>query len=216
MKSSSEYRAMARETLSNRWSEAAVLSLIAIAVATIFSLPFAFLPEYAFWLQTVGNGSNLIIAILLSLPLSYAIANAYLTWVRGEDTSIIQTTFQHFTNDYSRSVPMMLLMGLAIIGLGIITLGIGAIILGFAYSMAPYLLRDYPTLSSTEALRSSRQMMRGHKWELFLLQLSFIGWGILCLLTLGIGFLWLEAYIQTAQAHFYEDLKAETIVEKPF
>ena len=52
-------------------------------------------------------------------------------------------------------------------------------------------------------------MMNGHKFDLFYLHLTFIGWGILSLLTLGIGFLWLNPYMMTAQAQFYEDVKAE-------
>ncbi|MGN0187254.1 MAG: DUF975 family protein [Paludibacteraceae bacterium] len=50
--------------------------------------------------------------------------------------------------------------------------------------------------------------MSGHKMKLFLLDLSFIGWGILCVLTFGIGFLWLAPYISVSHAHFYEELIA--------
>jgi len=50
-------------------------------------------------------------------------------------------------------------------------------------------------------------MMQGYKNDYFLLQLSFIGWGILCSLTLGIGFLWLTPYIKTGNAIFYRELK---------
>lgn len=53
------------------------------------------------------------------------------------------------------------------------------------------------------------RMMRGHKLELFLLHLSFIGWFLLCILTLGIGFLWLTPYVHSTQAAFYEDVKEE-------
>lgn len=49
--------------------------------------------------------------------------------------------------------------------------------------------------------------MDGHKWRLFCLHLSFIGWWLLCTLTLGIGTLWLAPYIQNSTAAFYEDLK---------
>jgi len=47
-----------------------------------------------------------------------------------------------------------------------------------------------------------------------LLDLSFIGWAILCLFTFGIGFLFLQPYVQSAHAAFYEDLKAQTVVEE--
>ena len=52
-------------------------------------------------------------------------------------------------------------------------------------------------------------MMKGHKWELFVLYLSFIGWAILCLFTFFIGFLWLTPYMQMTETKFYEKLRAE-------
>ncbi|MCF0164738.1 MAG: DUF975 family protein, partial [Bacteroidales bacterium] len=64
-------------------------------------------------------------------------------------------------------------------------------------------------LSELDTIRLSKNMMKGHKWELFVLQLSFIGWILLSLLSLGIGLLWVIPYMQVAEAHFYEDVKAE-------
>ena len=59
------------------------------------------------------------------------------------------------------------------------------------------------------ALKLSAKMMKGHLWQFFLLNLSFIGWVLLALLTFGIGMLWLNPYIYTTWAHYYEDLKEE-------
>ena len=59
-----------------------------------------------------------------------------------------------------------------------------------------------------DVLKTSRMMMRGHKWQLFVLELTFLGWALLCVLTLGIGFLWLAPYMEAAKAAFYNDLKA--------
>ena len=56
-------------------------------------------------------------------------------------------------------------------------------------------------------------MMDGHKMDLFLLDLSFIGWAFLCIFTCGIGFLWLVPYVQTSHAIFYKELKAELYPE---
>ena len=55
----------------------------------------------------------------------------------------------------------------------------------------------------------SRVMMKGHKMDLFLLYLSFIGWALLCVLTLFIGYFWLEPYMQMTMVKFYEQLRAE-------
>ncbi|MBQ7571185.1 MAG: DUF975 family protein, partial [Bacteroidaceae bacterium] len=57
----------------------------------------------------------------------------------------------------------------------------------------------------------SMRLMKGHKMDYFLLQLSFLGWYILVFLTLGIGALWLAPYVNAATAHFYESLKAQDV-----
>jgi uncharacterized membrane protein len=63
-------------------------------------------------------------------------------------------------------------------------------------------------------------MMRGHKTDLFLLELSFIGWILLSVLSFGIGFLWLGSYIYTANAIFYHEIRVEeapqVIIEAPY
>jgi uncharacterized membrane protein len=75
--------------------------------------------------------------------------------------------------------------------------------------MAPYILKDHPELSPNQALNLSIKMMKGHKFDLFCLLLSFIGWSFLAMFTMGIGYLWLAPYIATTIAAFYEDVKAE-------
>ena len=83
----------------------------------------------------------------------------------------------------------------------------------YSYAMTPYIIKDYPELTSNEAINKSIEMMAGHKWKLFCLHLSFLGWGILTIFTCGIGSLWLYPYILTSQAAFYEDRKAELYPE---
>ena len=72
-----------------------------------------------------------------------------------------------------------------------------------------FILKDEPELKYNAAIEKSMSMMNGYKMKLFLLDLSFIGWMILSVLTLGIGLLFLQPYMSTARAAFYEDLKAE-------
>jgi Predicted integral membrane protein len=81
--------------------------------------------------------------------------------------------------------------------------------MAYAYAMVPFILHDNPGLDAMDAIKQSKEMMRGHKWHLFCLELSFIGWFLLCLLTLGIGFLWLYPYIKASKACFYNDLVSE-------
>jgi hypothetical protein len=96
----------------------------------------------------------------------------------------------------------------------IFTLGIGAIIVSYMYSMVPYLLHDYPELTPREAMKISREMMSGHKWNLFVLDLTFIGWILLAFCTAGVGMLFVQPYMLTARAAFYDDLRAEKLVEE--
>lgn len=77
------------------------------------------------------------------------------------------------------------------------------IVAGYSYAMTSYILSEHPELTAGEAINISKQIMSGNRFRLFCLQLSFIGWDILCALTLGIGNLWLTPYKQAATAAFY-------------
>ena len=68
---------------------------------------------------------------------------------------------------------------------------------------------DRPELTAREAIAASKEMMRGHKWELFCLDFSFIGWGILAALTLNLGHLALNPYKNAARTAFYRNIKAQ-------
>ena len=194
--------------------------LILIIVACAFSVPLGFVSGvYATllpWLAKSLSGCSFLVSVLLIMPLGFGLSNALLSFVRSneEGTSGLSEMWHFFRRDYSRSVPALLLVTVFSTLLGIVTLGIGAIVLSYAYIMVPYLLRDYPELSAREALRTSSQMMKGHKWDLFVLDLSFIGWFFACILTFGIGVLWVIPYQETTRAAFYEDLKNECIEEE--
>lgn len=212
MKSYSEYRAMARESLKGHWNEMAVLALLLFVVSGIGSTP-SYIAEFAKiqWLNLVGSSTNALVSLLVMVPLSFAFYNLCLSFARREERneSPASSLFHEFTANWINYVESGFLMGLIIVLLLIPTLMIGSIIFGLAYELVPFIIRDTPSISATEALRTSRIMMRGHKWELFVLNLTFLGWVLLCILTCGIGFLWLMPYVSTAKAHFYEDVKAE-------
>lgn len=81
------------------------------------------------------------------------------------------------------------------------------------YAMSYFISYDNPELSSKEVVLKSESMMKGNRGNLFLLQLSFIGWAFLACLTLGIGFLWLIPYIQVSIICFYEKLVKPNVTE---
>ena len=86
---------------------------------------------------------------------------------------------------------------------------IPGIIATYRYAMAPYILYENPDMSASDAIAESKELMQGNKWRLFCLNFSFIGWAILTIFTLGIGYLWLKPYQETAYAAFYREIKAE-------
>ncbi len=126
----------------------------------------------------------------------------------------IETLFNGF-HDYNRITLTMLLVQVYTF-LWTLLLIVPGIIKGCSYAMTPFILREHPELSYNAAIEKSMAMMEGNKMKFFLLCLSFIGWAILCVFTLGIGYLFLYPYIYTSFVAFYEDLKAqqEVVVEE--
>ena len=85
---------------------------------------------------------------------------------------------------------------------------IPGIVKSLSYAMTPYIMAERPGIRANDAIAISMQMMDGHKAELFMLRLTFIGWDILAGLTLNIGYLWLNPYQNAAEAAFYRELCA--------
>ena len=88
---------------------------------------------------------------------------------------------------------------------------IPGIIKSYAYSMSGFILAENSEMTAKEAMKVSEKMMAGNKWRLFCLQFSFIGWQLLCILSLGIGFLWLTPYMNAATAAFYDEISREPL-----
>lgn len=76
------------------------------------------------------------------------------------------------------------------------------IIKSYAYCAAPYISYIHPEMTWSQCLDKSKEITKGRKWELFVFDLSFIGWNLLCILSLGIGYLWLASYKTAALVSF--------------
>ena len=85
---------------------------------------------------------------------------------------------------------------------------IPGIVKSYAYAMTPFIMAENPDMSAKEAIEASKQLMHGHKDELFTLDLTFFGWGLLAALTLNIGYIFLNPYKNAAYAVFYKELTA--------
>lgn len=119
----------------------------------------------------------------------------------------VGTLVDGFKNNYLKNCGTLFLTDL-FIGLWTLLFIIPGIVKSFSYFAVPFIRREHPEMSATEVITASRQMMNGHKWELFVMYLSFIGWAILDILTLGIlGLFYVNPYIYSSEAAFYEALK---------
>lgn len=193
MKANSELREEAYVSLEGKWGISALCMLIAWVISAI-----------AGYIPFVGP-----VAALLLLPLNYGVAVLFLNSFRGGQVEVAQL-FDGF-KDYVRIFTTLLLQGVYTL-LWTLLLVVPGIIKGYSYMMTSFILKDEPELKNNEAIEKSMKMMNGHKMDLFLLDLSFIGWAILSCLTLGIGFLFLTPYMNSAHAAFYEDLKDDITV----
>ena len=188
MPRNSEIRRAARYALKDNWTQAVLATLV-------------------FTLVTAAAGSIPFAGLLVVCPLEFGFMLCFLRLIRGEDSSeMVGDQFNVFSK-YGRTLGTSLLMTLYIL-LWCLLFVIPGIIMSYAYAMTPYIMNDRPDLDASDCIHESRVMMKGYKCKLFCLDLSFIGWALLCILTLGIGLLWLQPYIEASHAKFYEELKA--------
>lgn len=161
-----------------------------------------------------GAGSSFSFGVLalLALPMGFACDVAVLNLVRQRQRPQVENLFSIYRTNFEKAFLVPFLVQL-FISLWCLLLIVPGIIMAYAYSMAIYVSNDHPELSSMEAIRRSKELMRGHKWDLFVLDLSFIGWILLAMLTGGIGIFFLLPYIEAAHAEFYRELtdKAEVV-----
>lgn len=90
----------------------------------------------------------------------------------------------------------------------------GMMWISLLYSLTSYIAYDNPNMTSLEVINESARMMNGSRGKIILLQLSFVGWAILAVFTLGIGYLWLAPYMQVSLVGFYESLLEENFDDK--
>ena len=157
---------------------------------------------------TLGSFSFGVIT-LIALPMTYAYTVEILKLDREGKKPQVESLINVYRNNLEKSFLVSFLVVLFVC-LWTLLFIIPGIIMAYAYSMSIFIANDNPELSSMDAIKKSRELMNGHKWELFVLDLSFIGWILLACLTGGIGFIFLQPYMDTAHAEFYRELIGET------
>lgn len=214
-----EIRAKGRAVLSGNWVMAVVVILVYGLITSIGGSSGGSASGDSGWFKGIIAGI-VVIASFFAIAYSVLVANvieygASITFLKL--TREKKITFEHLFSgfkDYGRIVVVMFLRNLFIF-LWSLLLIIPGIIMSYAYSMTEYLIADNPSIDALSAITKSKEMMRGWKGKLFLLDLSLIGWAFLCLFTCGIGFLWLGSYFKTNRAVFYQELSGNKEVDEP-
>ena len=213
MQLNSELRAQARERLEGKWGTFVLMTFLMLVIQTILQIPGyigslleILSPENVLASLSFSNISNIL--SLLALPLSWGLTVSLLRNHREESVDL-ENLFDGFRGGrYTRVFCALFLVNLFTF-LWTLLLIIPGIMKAFSYALTPYILLDEPELTARQAITRSCEIMQGRRWKLFCLSLSFIGWGILSLLTFGIGFLWLAPYMNASIAAFYEDARTE-------
>ena len=209
-----DYKNSALDALKGSWPESIVTAIVYFAIAAVCTAPSALQGNGGdlLWVSPVlfvaASGSTILLSLLFLSPLQVGYYNTFKRLHREGDTGLVGNLFSQGFGNWGHIVLGQLLMGIFIF-LWSLLLIVPGIIKAYSYAMTPYILVDRPELSVRDAIRLSGRMMSGRKLDLFCLHLSFIGWMLLCILTLGIGILFLSPYMMTAQAAFYQDVRSD-------
>ncbi|RLD68156.1 MAG: hypothetical protein DRI84_00445 [Bacteroidetes bacterium] len=188
-----EIRDHALNVLSSQWG----IAIGTFLVYTLILMVTQFIP-------IIGAVGSLIIGGPLLLGLSiFSLKLSRKQFVR------IEQLFEGFQN-FATALGAYLLMVLFTL-LWMLLLIIPGIIASISYAQTFYIIAEDETIGPMDAIDKSKKMMYGYKWKYFLLNLSFIGWILLSIMTLGIGFLWLIPYMQVSRARFYDLVKHNNI-----
>lgn len=215
MRKNQEYKGMALASLKGHWAPAVVASIVYMALGYVILGPYIVTYELTMNQLPVNPVFALVASAvyMLGMPLVFMPFSVGYTYAANRlfveaDSRMTGNAFRDGFGRWGRNVWGMFLVGI-FTSLWALLLIVPGIVKFYAYAMTPYILIDNPELSANQAINLSKKMMKGHKFDLFFLQLSFVGWIFLSIFTLGIGLLWVMPYMMTAQAEFYQDVKKE-------
>ena len=208
MKSAKEYRVAAQERCSKYTKTLIFIALVTLVVSLVLGYTVTEEVNVDGVIVYQSTQPLAFLAVLVSGPLSIGWASVSRIVYNGGELSF-GNIFDGFKKKYFKHAWAYVLQSIYLILWGIISLGIVSIVKSFSYSMTYYILEENPELSVNEAITQSRKMMKGKKWKLFCLSLSYFGWILLSVLTLGILFLWVGPRIEQAFYSFYLDCKSE-------
>ena len=198
----------ARDALKNKWGLAMGSFFVFVLLSNLSS-------NYFSWKWIGEDGGNYkvsmdIIWILICGPITLGYATIILKISRNQ-TPKFEQLFHGFKR-FGVALATFLISFIFIIFWTLLLIIPGIIAL-LRYSQIWYILSEDENISPMDAIRKSTEMMVGNKWKLFCLYSRFIGWFIICILTLGLGFIVLGPYISVSGAKFYDDLINDNSIE---
>ena len=198
MLNSAELKAQAKAQIKGKIGILFLISLIIGAISGTAGVVLGFIP-----------GGSLIASIIITPAFALSMIRVYLAVIAGE-TPEAKDSFSGF-DDFWSAFKVNLLTGIYTF-LWSLLFVIPGIIKAISYSMSLYVLAENKGKSAKECIEMSKVMTDGHKMELFLLTLSFIGWMILGMFTLGIAYIWIIPYYYATFANAYRKLNPVTVV----
>ena len=205
-----DYRQLAWGKLSGKWGTFALIFFIYYLI--IGTLESAGSYDTQNYLSTTLIVLLTIVSFILSGPFEYGLKKASLA-VSNTESIKVENLFDGF-KEFAKSLTLHIINSL-FIALWSLLFIIPGIIKAISYSMSYYILIENPNMSANDARKESMRLMQGNKWRYFCLQISFIGWILLSILTLGILMLWVSPYMYVAEAEFYKSLKEVDAVISP-
>ena len=207
MDSITNYKNRALSALENKWGNFVLITFVYGFIIGITQILSGDKDSPAI-LHLIG-----LVLFILALPLTWGYQTLFLGAVRGGEATA-KDMFEGYNKELFSRVLTTTLLYYVYVFLWSLLLLIPGCIKAYSYAMTPYILKDNPEMKNNAAIEESMRMMDGHKLELFILDLSFIGWALLSLLTCCVGFLWLTPYMNMARVNFYEDLKKASVEVK--
>lgn len=156
---------------------------------------------------------ELLWLFLVVAPLEIGVTKYYVQ-VSEDSNAVMDRCFDGFRYNWKNVVWIYFLMVMKLF-LWSLLFVIPGIIKAFEYSMIPYLLAENPNMTAKEAFETSKKMTDNEKWNLFVLELSFIGWYLLGLLCCGIGTIFVTPYVRATEVQVYFVLKTKLIPNTP-
>ena len=150
---------------------------------------------------------GLALSLIISPIIRFSLVKTYLKASREQPFSLKEFFKSLIDFKYADKIVGLNILISVFTFLWSILLIIPGIVKSYSYSMAFYILSDDPNMTSMEALKESEKMMAGHKWELFILDLSFIWWNLLTFITFGIAYIYVGPYYEATRTNFYNYLK---------